>query len=91
MDSFMLEGWTPIILIGIVFAIVIFLVSRKVSRKTLFKISNILSLICLIVISYSILIIGGWEGMGLGIFTFSTFIGIWIGTVIGIGNKKENI
>lgn len=88
MDAFMLDGWTPILLVGIAFAIVIFLVSRKVSRKALFKTSNILSLICIAAIIYSIVVIGGWEGMGVGAVTICIFIGIWIGTILGITFKK---
>ncbi len=89
MNSFMLEGWTPILLVVIAFAIVIFLVSLKVSRKTLFKVSGILSLICLVIVISSIVIIGGWEGMGLGITTVCIFLGTWIGTVSGIAFKKR--
>lgn len=89
MDAFMLDGWTPILLVGIAFAIVIFLVSLKVSRKTLFKISNVLSLICIVAVIYSIVIIGGWTGMGVGAITVCIFIGIWIGTILGITFKKQ--
>lgn len=84
----MLEGWTPILLVGIAFATVIFLVSRKVSRRVLFKISNILSLICIATITYSLVGIGGWEGMGVGAITICIFIGIWLGTILGITLKK---
>lgn len=72
---------------GIAFAIVIFLVFRKVSRKTLFKTSNILSLICIVAVISSIVIIGGWEGMGVGTVAICIFIGIWMGTVLGVINK----
>ena len=88
MNAFMLDGWTPILLVGIAFAIVIFLVSRKVSGKALLKTSNILSLICIATITYSIVVIGGWEGMGVGAVTICIFIGIWIGTILGIAFKK---
>lgn len=89
MDFDMLEGWTPILLIGIVFALVIFLLSFKVSRKMLFKVSGVLSLLCFVTVIYSIVIIGGWEGMGIGAVTVCIFIGIWIGTVLGITFKKQ--
>lgn len=36
MDALMLDGWTPILLIGIVVAIIIFFISRKIPRKALF-------------------------------------------------------
>src|SRR5690625_6965820 len=76
MDVLMLEGWTPILLFGIAFAIVIFILSRKVSKKSLFLISSVLSLICFVVIIYSMVGVGGWEGMGLGFVTITAFLGI---------------
>lgn len=36
MDALMLEGWTPILLCGIVFAIGMYITSRKVSKKLYF-------------------------------------------------------
>lgn len=91
MDALMLEGWTPILLCGIVFAIGIFITSRKVSRKSLFSTSTVLSLICIGVIIYSIIGVGGWEGMGLGLFMISILVGIWIGTVIGAISRSPNL
>lgn len=88
MDALMLDGWTPILLTGIVIAIIIFFVSRKISRKALFLTSIVLTLICVGIVIYSIKGVGGWEGMGLGIFTLSGFIGIWVGTIMGSVIKK---
>lgn len=85
----MLDGWTPILLVGIVFAIVIYFISRKVSRKRLLLISNILSLISISIFIYSIVGIGGWEGLAVGIVAISTFVGIWLGALLGILNKKS--
>ncbi len=91
MDVLMLEGWTPILLCGIVFAIGMFITSRKVSRKSLLSTSTVLSLICIGVIIYSIIGVGGWEGMGLGLFMISILVGIWIGTVIGAIFRSPNL
>lgn len=88
-DALMLEGWSPILILGIAFAIVLFLISRKVTKKNLFLISNILSLICIVVVIYSILIIDGWEGIGVGVVTVCIFIGIWLGTILGTFSKKQ--
>lgn len=88
MEALMLEGWTPILLIGIVVAIIIFFISRKISRKALFLTSIVLSLICVGIVIYSIEAVGGWEGVGLGFVTFSGFLGIWVGTIIGVIIKK---
>ncbi|WP_342389303.1 YesK family protein [Salinicoccus bachuensis] len=87
----MLEGWTPILLIGIVIATILFLISRRVSRKALFLTSIILSLICVGIVIYSIVVVGGWDGMGLGFVTFSGFLGIWVGTISGVIIKKINM
>ncbi|ATP40771.1 sodium:dicarboxylate symporter [Solibacillus sp. R5-41] len=88
MNALMLEGWTPILLIGIMFIVVVFLISRKVTVEVLYLISSILSVICIGVVIYSITAVGGWDGIGLGFVTISIFIGIWIGTVIGVASKK---
>lgn len=88
MDALMLEGWTPILLIGIVAAIIIFLFSRKISRKSLFLISVVLSLVCVGLLVYSRKVVGGWEGIGLAFVTFSSLMGIWLGTISGILIRK---
>lgn len=87
----MLEGWTPILLLGILFLVIIFFISRKVSKKALYSLSLVLSLICIGVVILSMTVVGGWEGMGIGFVAISVLIGIWIGTVIGIANKKVSI
>ncbi|CAM3184570.1 YesK-like family protein [Filibacter tadaridae] len=90
MDALMLEGWTPILLFGIVFAVGMFIMSRKVSRQALFSTSAVLSLICLAVIIYSVIGVGGWEGMGLGVVSITILLGIWIGTIIGALLRSSN-
>ncbi|MFB1051985.1 YesK family protein [Paraliobacillus sp. JSM ZJ581] len=85
----MLEGWTPILLMGIIAAVIIFFISRNVSRIVLFFIAIILSLICFGVVIYSIIGVGGWNGMGMGFVTITVFLGIWIGTIIGAICKKR--
>lgn len=89
MDAFMLEGWTPIILSGIAFALIMFITSRKLAIKSLLITTAVLSLICIGTIVYSITGLGGWEGMGLGAFTITILLGIWIGTSIGAITKKR--
>lgn len=89
MDAFMLDGWTPIILAGIAVALIMFIASRNVSFKSLFLTTAILSLICIGAILYSIIGLGGWEGMGLGVFTIVILIGIWLGTGIGAISKNK--
>ncbi|MFS0752462.1 YesK-like family protein [Oceanobacillus sp. 1P07AA] len=90
MDAIMLEGWTPILLMGIGSAIILFFISRKISRKALFLTSTLLSLICIGVVIYSKDVVGGWEGIGLGVVTFIVFIGIWLGTIVGAVKRSTN-
>ncbi|MDY0393967.1 YesK family protein [Virgibacillus halophilus] len=66
-----------------------FFISRKVSRKYLFSMAIILTLICFGVLAYSVIGVGGWEGMGLGFVTISVSLGIWIGTIIGAIKQKK--
>lgn len=86
----MLEGWTPILLVGAIFIVGVYYLSRKVSRKSLFKVSFVLSIFCFSLVIYSIFAVGGWEGMGLGFFSISILLGTWIGTIIGISRKNIN-
>lgn len=88
MDAFMLEGWTPILLMGAIFIVGMYFISRKVSQKSFYTVSLVLSFICFGLIVYSIFVVGGWEGMGLGLFTISVLLETWIGTIIGISSKK---
>lgn len=83
MDALMLEGWTPILLAGIIAVIVMVLVSRKTSNKNLLRVSIGLSIISLAIIVYSVIGIGGWKGMGIGAVTKTILFGIWLGTGIG--------
>lgn len=80
----MLDGWTPLILLGILFAFMMFFIARKVSKKVLLLTSAVMTLLCFGLILFSILVVGGWEGMGLGFFAFTIFVGVWIGTLFGI-------
>jgi len=89
MDALMLEGWTPILLIGIVVTIIIFFISRKISRKALFITSTVLSLVCVGIVIYSIEAFGSWEGMGVGFVTLICLLGIWVGTISGVIIKKN--
>ena len=88
MDALMLEGWTPILLCGIVFAIGMYITSRKASRNSLFATAIVLSLICIGVIVYSLIGVGGWDGIGLFFLTITIFVGVWIGTFIGAISKR---
>lgn len=80
----MLDGWTPLILLGILFAFMMFFIARKVSKNVLLLTSAVMTLLCFGLILFSILVVGGWEGMGLGFFAFTIFVGVWIGTLFGI-------
>ncbi|AMO85822.1 hypothetical protein B857_00690 [Solibacillus isronensis B3W22] len=84
MDALMLDGWTPLLLLGLFFAFMMFYIARKVSKNVLLLTSAIMSLLCIGLILFSIFVVGGWEGMGLGFFAFTIFIGVWIGTIFGI-------
>ena len=88
MAALMLEGWTPILLCGIVIAIGMFIISRKVSIKVLLSTATVLSLICIGLIIFSIYVVRGWDGIGLMFLSVTIFAGIWIGTFIGAISKS---
>lgn len=73
MEALMLEGWTPILLIGFGFAVVFFILSRKISGKALYSTSAISSLICIGIVIYSMIGIGGWDGIGVLFLTSTVF------------------
>lgn len=91
MNAFMLEGWTPILLSGILFMVIVFFISRKVSKRALYSLALVLSLLCIAVVILSITVFGGWEGMGIAFVAISILIGLWIGAIIGIANRKVSI
>lgn len=90
MDALMLEGWTPILLIGLGFAVLFIIFSRSISRKSLYSVAVISGLICIAVVIYSLIGIGGWYGVGVLFLTVTVFFGIWIGTIVGDVLIKEN-
>lgn len=90
MDALMLEGWTPILLIGLGFAVLFIIFSRSISRKSLYSVAVISGLICIAVVIYSLIGIGGWDGVGVLFLTVTVFFGIWIGTIVGDVLIKEN-
>ncbi|MEK5185383.1 YesK family protein [Solibacillus sp. FSL W7-1324] len=88
MDALMLEGWTPILLCGIVFAIGMYITSRKVSKKVVLLTATVLSLISVGLIIFSKDVVGGWDGIFLAYFTITCFAGVWIGTFVGTLSKR---
>ncbi|MBS4537549.1 hypothetical protein GOQ27_03690 [Clostridium sp. D2Q-11] len=84
MDTYWLDGWTLIYMVGIIFAVGSLVISFKASIIVLFSISNVLSLLCVGFFIYSLVGIRRWEGLILGFVTISIFLGTWIGTIIGI-------
>ncbi|WP_238602082.1 YesK-like family protein [Lysinibacillus parviboronicapiens] len=50
-----------------------------------------MSLICFAFVLYSIFVVGGWEGMGLGFVAISVLLGTWLGTIIGISSKNISV
>ncbi|MGO1368828.1 MAG: YesK family protein [Senegalia sp. (in: firmicutes)] len=90
MDVLMLDGWTPIIILGIIFAIIMFIISFKVSKSILFLITIIISLFCIAIFIYSFGQVGGWGGLILGFYSIGAFFGTWIGGIIGLIKKLIN-
>lgn len=88
MDALLLEGWLPIILVGIAFAVIIPVLTKTINRKTMYIISSLLGLVCCMTILYSIFAVGGWDGMAIGFYSISAFFGIAVGTAISPFIKK---
>ena len=91
MDALMLEGWTSLLLMGIVAAISMFFISKKVSKKALFISTAILTLIGIGISIYSTEVADSWAGFGLFYLTIIIILGVWIGTIIGAMSKQKNV
>ena len=76
------------IFIGIVVAIFIYVISRKVSRRTLLWIAAVLSLICIGTIIYSIKFVDSWVIFGTIFYSINIFLGTVVGTIAGMIKKK---
>lgn len=91
MELLLLEGWLPIILAGVISTVVIVMLSRVVSNRIIYAISSLLFLVCIFFFLYSIFVVGGWGGMGLGFFSIAVFLGVLIGSLIGVFMRKGRI
>ena len=79
-----------IILIIALIAIFIYVLNILSSKKTFRRVSLSISLICFLVLLYSIIGIGGWEGMGVGIWCMITFFGIFVGIILTVLFPQKN-
>ncbi|UJL46203.1 sodium:dicarboxylate symporter [Virgibacillus sp. NKC19-16] len=82
MDGLLMEDWLPIILTCILVAVMIVTLAFFMNKAVLYTITTIVSLLCIILIVYGIVGLGGWEGMGVGIFSVSAFLGLTVGVLI---------
>ncbi|CDQ38119.1 MULTISPECIES: hypothetical protein [Virgibacillus] len=89
MTRILLEGWTPFILTGLITASVIIILARLINRVTLYIITTLLSLAGFIIFIISIFAIGEWTGMGIGLFSIFTLIGVNLGLVFSFFIKKN--
>ncbi|MET3195230.1 YesK family protein [Gottfriedia sp. OAE603] len=74
----------------IAIAFFIFVINIISSKKTLKRVFLYISLICLIVLLFSIFGVGRWAGMGIGICTMLAYLGISIGFIITALFQKKN-
>lgn len=89
MDGLLLNDWLPIILTSIIVAVIIVILALFITKSVLYTITTIFSLLCIILIVYGVVGLGGWEGMGLGIFSVSAFLGLTVGVLISPFIKKK--
>lgn len=89
MDTLMLEGWTPLLLMGSIAAASMFFISKKLSKKALFISTAILTLIGIGISIYSTEVANSWAGFGMFYLTIIIIAGVWIGTIAGAINKQK--
>lgn len=82
MNLNLLSDWLPIILIGLAATVIVLGLAKFLNKNVLYTITSILCLVCFALIIISVVVVGGWEGMGMGIVTIAIFLGISLGVVI---------
>ncbi|WP_054711853.1 YesK family protein [Bacillus sp. JCM 19041] len=85
----MLEGWTPMLLIGLASGLILFFISKKISKKAITVTVISLTLAYIATVAYSYIVVRGWEGIGL--FALSTIIifFVWVGSLLGFVTKTK--
>lgn len=88
MDMLLLEGWLPFIIAGLIAFTAVIILAKYSSEKTFYMTTLGLMLLSLLMLGYSLFIVGRWTGMGMGFFSVTIFIGLTAGLVTGIFIKK---
>ncbi|WP_040285053.1 YesK family protein [Sporosarcina koreensis] len=83
MEALMLNGWTPILLAGIVAMGLVITLSRKLSRPLFFKIVLGIAVLSVAAFFISMIVIGGWEGMGYSFLSGAVLLGTLVGMAVG--------
>lgn len=86
-----LGGWLPIILLFIMSKCLIVVMARYTRNRIVFSLAALLGVISLGLILYSIFIVGGWDGMAIGFYSISAFLGLSIGMAISPFIKKKSL
>lgn len=89
MNVFVWQDWFPFLLAALISAIVIVILAKFLPKAVLYAITTFASLLCLVILLASVWAVGGWKGMGLGLFTVAAYIGVIVGTIISIIVKKR--
>ena len=71
-------------LLGIAITIMFFIFSFKLKKKTVNKIALSISLLCLLSLLGSIFLIGGWDGIAVGILSGFIFTGALLGWLMSL-------
>ncbi|MEN1968373.1 YesK family protein [Lentibacillus sp. N15] len=89
MNSSNVQEWLPLILAGIIAAAVIVVLARFIHKAVLYAITTFASLLCIAAVFISVSLVGGWEGMGIGLFAVAVYLGLIVGTVGSMFVRKR--
>lgn len=85
----MLEGWTPMLLIGLAAGVILFFVSKKISKKSITITAISLTIAYIAAATYGYFVVNGWEGIGiLALSTIILFFS-WLGLLLGYVTKAR--
>ena len=79
-----------LIFVSILILIITLALRKNVERSKVFAVFNMISLISIAIVLLSIFVIGGWEGMGIGVIAGSVNILAFIGMLITLLVLKRN-
>lgn len=76
------KDWFPILLVGLSATLIVLGLAKGLTKHIFYTLAAILSLLCCLAILISVIVVGGWAGMGMGVVAITVFLGIVLGVIL---------